>query len=143
MHPAACGADARRQPTLERRLAVLIGELDTPRALGVRCGERFQPVLDGFEVSSAEESLRVQHLRVRDAGARVVGDQTVVERVVLACGPGEHPLVERCALVPEAAHGWALPAASSAGASLPMSATTSVPVPSLVNTSARIASGAL
>ena len=143
VHPPAGVADARRQPALERGLAVLIGELDPPSALGVRGGERFQPVLDGFEVGGAQQPLRVQHLRMRDAGARVVGDQTVIERVVFACGPGEHPLIERCAFVPEAAHDGALPAASSAGASLPMSATTSVPVPSLVNTSARIASGAL
>ena len=143
MHAPARCPDERGQPALERGLAVLVLQCDPPLALGVGGGERLEPLLDGLAVGVGEQPLRVQHLRVRDRGAGVVGDQTLVERVVLARREREHALIERRALVPEAAHGCALPAASSAGASLRMSATTSVPVPSLVNTSARIASGAL
>ena len=61
-------------------------------------------------------------------------------RVILTGGELEYPSVERRALVPEPGH--AVPVPCSAGESALMSATTRVPVPSLVKISASSASGA-
>ena len=74
-----------------------------------------------------------EHVGMRRRGRDVVGHQTIVEQVVLARGVGEHALVERSTLVPEARHEAAV---CSAGESAFKSATTKVPVPSFVNTSA-------
>ena len=96
----------------------------------------------------------MQRLRVRDRGLNVVGDEPVVERVVLARGELEHALIERRPLVPQARHASAsgneiaililrsYAAPCSAAESALVSATTSVPVPSLVKISASSASGA-
>jgi hypothetical protein len=84
----------------------------------------------------------MQHLGVRNGTPHVVGDQPVVECVVLARRVLEDLRVERCALVPQACHGPAC-GLCSAGVSAPMSSTISVPVPSLVKTSARRLSATL
>ena len=138
MDALAGGAEARAQPPLESRLAVLLGELDVPLAARVACGERLERSADRGEILRRQQLLEVQHLGMGDRGAHIVGHQPLIERVILAGGVLEHALIERCALVPQARHGLLC---CSAGLSALISATISVPVPSLVNTSARIPSG--
>src|SRR5690606_33153826 len=72
--------------------------------------------------------------------AHVVGDQPLVEAVVLARGVAQHALGERQPLLPQP-HVRSPAEACSAGVRAPMSSTTSVPVPSFVNTSSSRASG--
>src|SRR5690606_6246402 len=83
-----------------------------------------------------------QHAGVGDGGAHVVLHQALVERVVFAGREGQHPVVERRALVPQAAHGQAFPPCCSAALSAPTSLASGVPRPSLVDTSVRMLSGA-
>ena len=135
---AAGRADARREVPLERGVTVLVRELDVPGAARVLGGERAQGRADRGEIVRRQQPLRVQHRGVRDRGAHVVRHQPLIERVVFAGAVAQHPLIERRALVPQAAHGVLC---CSAGDSAFTSATISVPVPSLVNTSPRMPSG--
>ena len=128
-----------REQRLERGLPVLEIERHGPLAARVGRGDLAQAVADRGEVGVVHQAGVVQHLGVRDRGLHVVGHQPVVERVVLAGGVAQHPLVERRALVPESRH---CVAPCSAALSALVSATTSVPVPSLVKISASSASGA-
>ena len=144
MHSPACRTDQCRQSFFERCLTIFIRKLDTPITLGVRGDERLEAALDGVAVFGREQPLCVQHLSMGDRGACVIGNKALIESVIFSRRVLQHALIERCALVPESCHARAeCAAASSAGASLPISATTSVPVPSLVKTSAKIASAAL
>ena len=127
------------EPPLERGVAILVGELDVPVPAGVLVGERAEAGADGLEVARAEQALRMQHLGMRDRGAHVVRHEALIERVVLARGELEHARIERRALVPQPRHGALC---ASAGDRALTSATISVPVPSLVNTSPRMPSGA-
>src|SRR5690348_6293015 len=138
MHAPAGRADARGQALLERGLAVFVGELDGPDAGGVFLAEPREPVADQHEIGGVEQLRRVQHLGVRDRGTHVVFHEPLVERVVVARGVPQHPLVEIDSLVPEPAH--YLPLCCSAGVSALTSATISVPAPSFVKTSARMPS---
>src|ERR1700724_3533444 len=70
---------------------------------------------------------------MRDRGADVVFDQPVVQLEIVAGCVGQHPLIERSSLVPEPSH--AAPSCSL-GLKALRSATTKVPVPSLVKISA-------
>jgi hypothetical protein len=86
---------------------------------------------------AADSSPCAAAFRVRDRGLDVVAHQPLIEHIVVAGGVGEHARVERSALVPEPRHGSVAAALScSAGAQGRESATTSVPVPSLVKISA-------
>src|SRR5438477_2117354 len=131
-------ADAPGQAPLECRLAVLVGGLDAPGTARVLLRQRGEARADGDEILVREQTLGVQHRGVRDRGAHVVRHQAFIERAVLARGVMQHPLIERRALVPQPRHGVLC---CSAGVSAFTSATISVPVPSLVNTSPRIPSG--
>ena len=85
--------------------------------------------------------LPCKHFRMRDRSQHVVPDESLVESVILARGVSEHTLIEWRALVPQTGH---LPAlCCSAALNAFTSATMSVPVPSLVNTSASTLSGAV
>jgi hypothetical protein len=48
--------------------------------------------------------LGAEHFSVRDRGTRVVLDETIIERVILAGRVSQYTLIERCAFVPETAH---------------------------------------
>src|SRR5688572_5639827 len=98
-------------------------------------GNLGQPATNRVEISSRQQALRTEHLRMRNRSACVVLDQTIVERVILAGGVPKYPFVERRAFVPKTTH-----ACCSAGLSALIFSTTRVPVPSLVNTSARMPS---
>ena len=126
-------ADALRQAILDRRLAILLVERDAPSALRVLLADGGERAAYRLMVRRRQKPLLREHVGVRRRGRDVVGHQTIVEQVVLARGVGEHALVERNTLVPQARHEAAV---CSAGESAFRSATTSVPVPSFVNTSA-------
>ncbi len=130
-------ADARGEMSLERRLPVLVVELDPPQSAGVLVGECAEPGADRLEVGGADQALRAQHLRVRDRGGDIVAHQPLVQRVVLAGGVFQDARIERRPRVPQPPHAGAC---CSAGVSALTSATINVPVPSLVNTSPRIPS---
>ena len=134
-------ADRAREAALERRVYVLVLERNAPFP-GVERGlELFQAVTDGARVVVADEPGRSQHLRVRDRAAHVVGHEARIEQVILARRVAQDTFAERQALVPQARHDP--PPACSAGVNALMSLTTSVPVPSLVNTSSSRLSGKL
>ena len=140
MQTAAGRAQLLREPGLERGLAILELERDPPLAARMRRTDLAQRVAYCSAVRGGQNSAGVQRLGVRDRGFDVIGHEPIVERVVLARRELEHPTVERRALVPEPRH--AAPVPCSAGESALVSATTSVPVPSLVKISASSASGA-
>ena len=137
---AAGRAQLLREPGLERGLAILELEGDPPLAARMRRTDLAQRVAYCSAVRGGQNSAGVQRLGVRDRGFDVIGHEPIVERMVFARGELEHPAVERRALVPEPRH--APPVPCSAGDSAFVSATTSVPVPSLVKISASSASGA-
>jgi hypothetical protein len=89
---------------LECGLSVLELERHGPVAARMPGSDFLEPSGDGGEIRVVQETGVVQHPGVRDGGAHVVGDETVVEGVVLAGRVVEHPLIERCALVPESSH---------------------------------------
>ncbi len=64
-------------------------------------------------------------------------NQSIVEHVVVAGRVGQHSCIQRRALVPEPGHYAVTTPSCSRGLSALRSATTKVPVPSLVNISAR------
>ncbi len=139
MDAAPGRAQACGQVALERGVHVLVGELDVPATAGVLGGQLVERRAHAGELVRAEQALRVQHLGVRQRGAHIVGHETLIEREVLARAVAEHLRIERHALVPQPRHGGLC---CSAGLSALMSATIMVPVPSLVNTSPRMPSGA-
>jgi len=104
MHATAGGADSRGEPLLERGLTVFIGELDFPLAVRVLSADRRQSVANCVQIRVGQQFLGIEHLGVRDRSAHVVFDQAFIERVVVARGVREHPLVEIDAFVPEPAH---------------------------------------
>jgi hypothetical protein len=89
---------------LERGLAVFIGQRDGPLALGMFGADFGQALLDGLEVIGHDQPADCEHARMRNGRQHVVLDQPLVQRVVLARGEGQHAVVERRALVPQAAH---------------------------------------
>ncbi len=145
MHPAPGGADARRQTLFQRRLPVLVRELDTPLAALVLGGNVVQPFANGFDVRVRQELLSVEHFGVRHRGPRVVAHQPLIEAKVLTRRVLEYTVIERRTFVPQASHDLqpAVTLCCSAGVRALTSATIRVPVPSFVNTSPRIPSGAL
>ena len=130
---SAGGADALRQPILDGGLAILLFERDAPLAARMLLADGCERVANGAMIRRRQKALLRQHVGMRDRGLDVVAHQPVVEEMVLARRVGEHALIERGALVPEARHDCA---ACSAGLRAFKSATTSVPVPSLVKISA-------
>src|ERR1022692_3190875 len=91
----------------------------------------------GFQIGVRQQALRLQHLRMSDRGLDIVCDEAIVERMIIARRVGKNAGIERLALVPQARHTiTADEPCCSAGLSAFRSATTSVPVPSFVNTSA-------
>src|SRR5207248_11035020 len=137
-HTAGGRSDEPGEAPPECRQALLVGERDAPLPARGALGVPQEAGADGIEIRDGEQPLPGEHLGVSDRGAHVVGNEPLVERVVLAGGVVQHPFIERRALVPQPLHG-AL--SCSAGVSALTSATTRVPVPSLVNTSPRIPSG--
>src|SRR5260221_7654269 len=133
MQAPSDGADARGQQILDRGLAVLLCEGDMPlpeRVLFADGGER---AADRDEIGIREQASLVQHFRMRDRGADVVSDQPVVQLEIVPGCVRKYPFIERSSLVPEASH--AAPSCSL-GLNALRSATTKVPVPSLVKISA-------
>ena len=104
MHAPARFADPLGEPALERAVHVLVRELDRPLARGVLRGERLEAVADRRAVGGREQTLGLEHPRVRDRRAHVVGHEPLVEHVILARGEAQDPLVERQTFVPEARH---------------------------------------
>ena len=138
---AAGRAQLLREPGLERGLAILELEGDPPLAARMRRTDLAQRVAYCSAVRGGQNSAGVQRLGVRDRGFDVIGHESIVERMVFAGGELEHPAVERRALVPEPRHAAGRTLFSAADSAF-VSATTSVPVPSLVKISASSASGA-
>src|SRR6202163_1062343 len=133
MQASADGPDARRQQILDRRLAILLFERDSPFPERMLFPDGRQPAGDRDEVGIREQASLVEHFRMRDRGPDVVFDKPVVQLEILAGRVGQHPLIERSSLVPEPSH--AAPSCSL-GLKALRSATTKVPVPSLVKISA-------
>ena len=140
MKTAAGRAQLLREPGLERGLAIFQLERDPPVAARMRRTDLTQPVAYCIAIRGAQYSTAMKRFRMGDRRQHVVGDQPIGERMILARSELEYPAVERRALVPEPRH--AEPEPCSAGESALTSATTSVPVPSLVKISASSASGA-
>jgi len=97
-------ADLAREQRLERGLAVLEIERHRPFATGVGLPDLAESRPHRLEIGAAQQAAVVQHLGVGDGGLHVVGDQAVVEGVVLAGRVAQHALVERRTLVPESRH---------------------------------------
>src|SRR5690606_34163920 len=118
-------------------------EFNPPFAVGELLLEFPQAAADGFAVGFTEEMLAKKHLRMRDGAAHVIGHQPFVKQMIFACRIAQYPFVQRDALVPKSRHASVPAEACSAADSAAMSFTTSVPVPSLVNTSSSRLSGTL
>ena len=69
-------AEPLGQSALQRRLTILVGELHVPLATRVRGGQRQQRVAQLRQVRLTEQSLRCEHLGVRDRGAHVTATVT-------------------------------------------------------------------
>src|SRR6266700_2817489 len=134
MQASADGPEARRQQILDRLLAILLFESNSPFPERMLFADGRQRAADRDEVGIREQASLVEHFRMRDRGADVVFDQPVVQLEILAGRVGQHPLIERSSLVPEPSR-HAAPSCSLALSAL-RSATTKVPVPSLVKISA-------
>jgi hypothetical protein len=104
VHALAGVADARDQQILERRLSILVLEPHVPFAARMLGCDLAQTALDRRKIFGAQQPLCMQHLGVRDRCAHVIGDQSVVERVIFAGRVTQHTLVETRALVPQPAH---------------------------------------
>ena len=96
-------------------------------------------------VGERTAQLLAEHFGMCDRGADVVSDQAIIQGMIIAGSVVEHSRVERSSLVPEARHDIQDQCCASCSAALRAfrSATTSVPVPSSVKTSASKLSGAL
>src|SRR5579863_6295928 len=138
---------ALRQVPLERRLAILIRELDMPESSCMLLRERSQTADDTVPIAAPQQTLGMQHLDMGDGAFNIVGDEPLIERMVFFCCVAQYTLIEPRAFVPQSAHHAPRePAAAvccSACVRAFTSATISVPVPSLVNTSPRMPSGDL
>src|ERR1700687_2849509 len=133
MQASADGPDARRQQILDRRLAILLFESDPPFPERMLFADGGECAADRDEIGIREQASLIEHLGMRDRGADVVFDQPVVQLEIVAGRVGPHPLIERSSLVPQTSH--AAPSCSL-GLNALRSATTKVPVPSLVKISA-------
>src|SRR3984893_13378309 len=133
MQASTDGPDARRQQIFDRRLTILLFESDSPFPERMLFADGRQRAADRDEVGIREQASLVEHFRMRDRGADVVCDQPVVQLEIVAGRVAQHPLIERSSLVPEPSH--AAPSCSL-GLNALRSATTKVPVPSLVKISA-------
>src|SRR5882724_5923226 len=133
MQASADGPDAHREQILDRRLAILLFESDSPFPERMLFADGGQRAADRDKVGIREQASLVEHFRMRDRGANVVFDQPVVQLEIVTGRVGQHALIERSSLVPESGH--AAPSCSL-GVNALRSATTKVPVPSLVKISA-------
>ena len=97
-------ADPLRQAGLEGGVDVLVVERDLQSPAACSRASSSSPARMAARSSAARSPASCEHLGVGDRGAHVVGDEAGVEAVVLAGGVAQDPLVERLALVPEAAH---------------------------------------
>ncbi len=111
MDATARFADGIDEPSLERRVHVLVGKLDGPLAPGMSRAQGLEPGRDRRALERLEQALSLEHARMRNRGADVVFDEAGVEQVVLSRGKTEDPLVQRFALVPESGHCRLIPAA--------------------------------
>ena len=95
MHALAGLADARDQQILQRRLPVLVLELHVAiRRAHARRRSRSDLAI-AARSCGGQQPLSVEHFRVRDRCAHVVGDEPIVERVILAGRVAQDALVER------------------------------------------------
>src|SRR5210317_1033317 len=140
MQPAAGLTDVFRQPRLKRRMHVLVVERDLPFTFGETLFERAQTNTDRVAIIVGNEFLGGQHFRVSYRTTNVVGDESRIKKVVFARRVAENSFIQRQAFFPESAH---VSSPCSSGVRALISSTTSVPVPSFVNTSSRILSGNL
>ena len=74
------------------------------RPCACSCADGRQRLANRLEIRRRQQILLTEHLRVRDRGADVVGDQAIVQRVIIARGVFQNPRVERSTLVPEPRH---------------------------------------
>ena len=140
------GRDIAPQDALGLVFGYAAGNDLTRRDLQSAAKERGEPwdTSKGFDGSAPVAAIRpanaghVSRGRIWLSVNGKVRQESDISRMVLARGIFEHALIERRSLVPQTRHGAPC---CSAGLSALMSATMSVPVPSLVNTSARIPSG--
>ena len=145
MNAAGARADALRQAFLKRRVPILIGKLYAPLATRMLIRQSAEAGAHGCKVRILQEVCAVQHLGVGDRRRHVIANEPRIERVVLCGRVIKHARIESCVLIPQKTHRsprYAL-AVISAGDRALTSWTTSVPVPSLVNTSPRIPSPVL
>ena len=139
MQAPAGRADARRQQILDRGLAILLFERDAPAPERMLLADGRQGLANRLEVRRRQQPLSREHFRVRDRGSDVVAHQPIVQNMIVPRRVGEYACVERSSLVPEPRHVHSAPSTAlscSAGLKAVRSATTSVPVPSLVKISA-------
>jgi hypothetical protein len=82
---------------------VLVLQRDLPGSLGVLLLQLFEPGADRLQISRRQKPHLVEHLGVGDRGADVIGHEAGVEPVILARGVAQDAVVQRLALVPQAA----------------------------------------
>jgi hypothetical protein len=104
VHALAGFADALDQQILQSRLPVLVLELHAPLAARVRPADLAQALRDGGKIVGRDQALQVEHFRVRDRCAHVIGHETIVERMIFAGRVTQHALVEIRSLVPQPTH---------------------------------------
>src|SRR5512146_1772337 len=104
MHAPARGPYALCQSTLERRLPILVRELDAPESAAMLFRQRRQTVAYRLEVAFGQQLLLVQHLRMRNGRPGVVADQALIEGKVLAGGVLQHAIIQRRPFVPQTSH---------------------------------------
>ena len=105
MYALARFTDPCGQKRFQRRLTIFLFELHLPLTTRVLCGNLGEPATNRFEIFGAQETTRMQHFRMHDRRARVIRDQSIVERVIFSRRVAQHSLIERCALIPKAGHG--------------------------------------
>ena len=145
MQPAAGSAQACGEQILDGGLTILLLERNAPLALCVLLADGRQRRTYRLKIRRRQQFLFAKHFRMCNRGADVVGHQAIVQGMVFARRIIKHARIERSSLVPEASHDAKdqCCASCSAGLKAFKSATTSVPVPSLVKTSASKLSAAL
>ena len=134
-------SDIPGQSRLERRMHILVFEADTPLASSKACLECAKAVAYRRAVLVSDLPGCSKHLGVCDRAFDIVRHESCVEQMILAGCVAQYALGKRQTFFPEPGHDVGPPC--SAGDRAAMSLTTSVPVPSFVNTSSNRLSGTL
>ena len=94
MQAAAGCAQARGEQILDGSLTIFLLEGNAPLAFCVLRADRCQCLAYRLKIRLRQQILFAEHFRVCDGGADVVGNQAIVQGVVIARRVIKHPRVE-------------------------------------------------